>query len=154
MKQWSDEIMESGYFLINVIVAIAIIGLMTTLSIPYIRNFQRTLKLSSAQKEITSNLRLAQQSAVTQQVVYSVKFYVDHNDYEILKLNNGETSTVKYVELPDNINIQEVSDSDDNEVEFNFYGGVDEPCQVVLSNSQDKLGKINIKPSGYVELKQ
>lgn len=136
----------------NIMVVIAIIGLMTTLSIPYIRNFQPAMELNSAKKEITSDLRFAQQSAVTQQIVYTVKFYTEQDGYEMIKGGDGAISTIKYVELPSAVNMEDVVGSDDKEVEFNFYGGVDEPCQVVLSNSQGKTGQVNIKPSGYIEM--
>jgi Tfp pilus assembly protein FimT len=152
MKQPGNGKMEEGYFLVNIMVTIAIIGLIGALSIPYIRNVQPAMELNAAQKQITSDLRFAQQSAVTQQVIYSVKFYIDSNDYDILEISSGATSTVAYKELPDDINIDQVSGSGDNEVEFNFYGGVDEPCQVILSNSRGRTGNVNIKPSGYIEM--
>lgn len=144
--------MKCGYLLMNVMVVVAIIGFMATLSIPYIRNFQPTMELNAAKKEITSDLRSVQQTAVTQQVVYAVKFHVDQSGYEIIKGLENATSTVKYVELPPGIDLEEIFDSDDDKVEFNFYGGVDESCQVILSNSQGKTGRVNIKPSGYIEM--
>lgn len=136
----------------NVMVAVAIIGLMATLSIPYIRNFQPTLELNAAKKEITSDLRSSQQAAVTQQVVYAIKFYVNENNYKILRKDSAATSVVKSVDLPADINMEEIVNSGDNEVEFNFYGGVDEACQIILSNSQGKIGRVNVKPSGYIEM--
>ena len=144
---------NQGSLLLNVLVSFGIIALMATISIPYIRQYQPNLKLNATARDLTSDLRYAQQLTVTEQVIYLVDFDLDDDSYQILK-SGVATTTVKTVEFDSDISFQQIINLSDNQVIFNFYGGVSEAGQIILVNTNGKTVTINVKPSGYIQLEQ
>ena len=144
---------NQGSLLLNVLVSFGIIALMATISIPYIRQYQPNLKLNATARDLTADLRYAQQLTVTEQVVYLVDFDLDNDSYQILK-SGVATTTVKTVEFDSDISFQQIINLSDNQVIFNFYGGVSEAGQIILVNTNGKTVTINVKPSGYIQLEQ
>ena len=144
---------NQGSLLLNVLVSFGIIALMATISIPYIRQYQPNLKLNATARDLTSDLRYAQQLTITEQVAYLVDFDLDDDSYQILK-SGVATTTVKTVEFDSDISFQQIINLSDNQVIFNFYGGVSEAGQIILVNTNGKTVTINVKPSGYIQLEQ
>ncbi len=144
---------QFGHLLINVLVVFGVIALLSTISIPYIKKYQPNLKLNAAGRDLTADLRYAQQLTITEQIAHTVKFDIDNDSYQILKLDTV-TTTIKSVSLDPDVSFSQVIGLTDNKVVFNYYGGVSEAGQVILININSKTATINIKPSGYVQLKQ
>lgn len=142
---------KEGGMLIDLLVVLGIIVLLSTMAIPYIRRYQPNLKLHGTARNLASDLRYAQQLAVTQQKVHVVYFDAANNKYLIQRLD-AATTTVKTVNFDPDISYQQISGLSDNYVYYNFYGGVSQPGQVILKNNNNLTSLINIKTSGYVEL--
>lgn len=140
-----------GYFLMDILVAFGIIALLATISIPYFKRYQPNLKLNATARDLTSDLRLAQQLTVTEQAVHMVSCDLDNDAYTILKTGLA-TTTIKSVQFDSEVSWQQINGLTDNRVVFNLYGGVSEAGQLVLINTNDQLATINVKPSGYVQL--
>lgn len=138
--------------MIDVLAVVGIVGIMAVSAVPYIRDFQPRLDLDSAKKQIASDLRYARQLTVTEQISHGVEFDENMESYKIIKMNSGVTSTVKYQNLAEDVGIKEVVDSSDDLVEFNFYGGVDESCEVILEHAGGDTGRVIVKPSGYIDV--
>lgn len=141
-----------GYLLVNLVVGLGIIALILGISLPYIREYQVSSKLSAEAREMAGNLRQAQQLSITKQVVHGVEFDISDNAYLVKEYGNS-TSTVKGVSLDSQVEIDEVKGLQDGRVKFNFYGGVDNAGEVILINANNNTSTVRIKPSGYVELK-
>lgn len=137
----------------DLLVAFGIIALLSAVAIPYIRKYQPNLKLNAAARDITADLRYAQQLTITEQKIHLVAFYPLEDRYDILKIDVA-TTTIKSVALDDDISFKEITDLIDNQVIFNYYGGVSQPGGIALTNVNDAVAKINVKPSGYVELEE
>ena len=135
----------------NVLVVLGIIALLTTISIPYIRQYQPSLKLNATARSLTADLRYAQQLTVTEQAIYSVDFNLGDSSYQVLK-DGVATTTIKTVKFDSSVSFQQITGLTNNRVVFNFYGGVSESGRVVLVNTNNKTAVINIKPSGYIQL--
>lgn len=144
---------NQGSLLLNVLVSFGIIALMATISIPYIRQYQPNLKLNATARDLTADLRYAQQLTITEQAAYLVDLNLDNDSYQILK-SGIATTTIKTVEFDSSVSFQQITGLTDNQVVFNFYGGVSESGQIVLINTNGKTATINVKPSGYVQLEQ
>ena len=139
--------------LIDLVVAIGIIALLSTLAIPYLRKYQPNLKLNAAARALTTDLRYAQQLTVTEQKVHLVEFDAINGEYEILKID-AATTTVKTVILDQEVSIKQITDLIDNQAIFNFYGGVSQAGTVILTNTNNVDATVNIKPSGYIQLQE
>lgn len=144
---------NQGSLLLNILVSLGVIALMATISIPYLKKYQPNLKLNATARDLTADLRYAQQLTITEQVIHSVKFDLADDSYQILK-SGVATTTIKTVEFDSDVSFQQITGLSDNQVIFNFYGGVSESGQVTLINTNNKTAIINIKPSGYVQLAQ
>lgn len=137
--------------LMDLLVTIGIIVLLSTIAIPYLRKYQPNLKLNATARDLTTDLRYAQQLTITEQKVHQVVFDLVNDQYQILKIDTA-TTTVKTVTLESEISIKQITDLTDNKVVFNFYGGVSQAGTVILTNTNNVDATINIKPSGYIQL--
>ena len=136
----------------NLLVAVLVIILTVTVSLPYIRDYRVNSRLSAEARELINNLRYAQQLSVTQQVVHGVKLDSENDFYEVLK-TGASTSTLKTVFLSENSSFKKIEDFSNNLVKFNFYGGAEEAGEIILENINNKEIILEIKPSGYVQIK-
>jgi Tfp pilus assembly protein FimT len=144
---------NKGRMLMELLVVLGIIALLSTISIPYLRKYQPNLKLNAVARDLTTDLRYAQQLTITEQKVYQVVFDIINNEYRVQKID-AEITTVKTVALDSEINIKQITDLTDNKIIFNYYGGVSQAGQIVLTNINNVDATINIKPSGYIQLGQ
>jgi len=142
---------KKGGMLIELLIVLGIIALLSTIAIPYLRKYQPNLKLSAAARDLTTDLRYAQQLTITEQKVYQIVFDLNNDQYQIQKIDTT-TTNVKTVNLESEISIKQIIDLTDNKVVFNYYGGVSQAGQIVLTNINNVDATINIKPSGYIQL--
>ncbi|MDO9399559.1 MAG: GspH/FimT family protein [bacterium] len=142
---------NQGSMLMDIIVSLGIIVLLSTIALPYLKKYQPNLKLNGVARDLTTDLRYAQQLTVTEQKIHQVVFDLNNNQYQILKIDTA-TTTIKTVILDPEINIKEITGLTDNKVIFNYYGSVSSPGQIILSNINNLTATINIKPSGYIQL--
>lgn len=143
---------ETGYVLVNLLVSVLFIAVMITVSIPHIRNYRITSKLSAVGREVATQLRRAQQMSVTEQAVHGIVFDTASDTYKLEKYNGATTTLNSYV-LGGNIDLTRVNGLTDDRVEFNFYGGASESGEVILESVNSHQITIEIKPSGYVQIK-
>lgn len=139
-----------GSLLIQLLVSLGIIALLSTISIPLIRQYQPNLKLRAEAKQLVSNLRYTQQLTVTEQKVHYLEMDIIGAMYNIIK-QEEPLSPVETVELDPEINFQQITGLTDNRVVFNSYGGVSEAGEIILVNSSGKTTTVTIKPSGYIQ---
>jgi len=144
---------QSGHLLMSLVVTCGIIALLATISIPYLKKYQPNLKLNTTARTLTSDLRYAQQLTITEQVVHLVDLDLENDSYQILKIDTA-TTTIKTVDFDPEVSYQQITGLTNNQVVFNYYGGVSEAGQIVLTNTNNTTATINIKPSGYIQLEQ
>jgi prepilin-type N-terminal cleavage/methylation domain-containing protein len=72
-----------GYSVIEMLVVVAIIGILSLVTIPSFINFQRRNAVRSALRSFTSDLRSFRQHAITKNAYVRVQF-VNERDYEVL----------------------------------------------------------------------
>ena len=144
---------QKGELLINLLVTLAIIGILAAISMPLFKNYQPSIKLSAATKDLISDLRYIQQQTITEQKIHFIQFSTSTDSYDLLKFD-AATSTLKSVFLPTGISFDLISGFTENTVKFNPYGAVYEYGNIILANTSSSTKIINIKPSGYVELQQ
>ncbi len=137
--------------MLNLLIGFGIMALIATISIPYLKKYQPNLKLDAAARNLTSDLRYAQQLTITQQVVHKVVLDSFDRSYEIVRVDTS-TSTVKTVSLDPEVSFSQITGLSGDQVIFNAFGGVSESGQIILTNTQGSTATINVKPSGYIEL--
>ena len=76
------------------------------------------MKLNAVARELTTDLRLAQQLTITEQVIHLVNLDTINNTYEIRRLGIA-TTTIKNISFPDEVNFQQINNLTNNQVSFN-----------------------------------
>lgn len=135
----------------NLMVSIGIMALLLTVSVPYVRTYQSNAKLDGTARDLTADLRYAQQLTITEQIVHMIQLNTTNDNYQILKIDTA-TTTIKTVEFPAEVNFQQITNLTENQVIFNAYGAVKEAGTIILINNNGKTATIDIKPSGYIQL--
>lgn len=140
---------KNGSLLIELLVSIAILGLMATISVPYIRSSISNFVLTSAAKEIITDLNLMKQKTVSEQTFYYVQFIEDENKYRLMK-ESTETILEEKV-LPENIIFDSINNLTENKAKFNYFGAAFEAGTIILKNTSTNITfTINIRPAGYI----
>lgn len=141
---------RKGFSVIELSVVLGVIVLISLISIPLLVNYQKTTKLRSEARILTTNLRLTQQLAITEQNIYNLQLFPLTNSYQII---NSKTSEVaKNITLDAEVSINEINGFTDNKIQFTPTGAVLEIGSITLINTKYESSIIQIKPSGYVEL--
>ena len=143
---------SKGFSLIEVLVVIGLLLILFGIALPAFRNYQPNLHLSGSARNLASDLRSVQESAVAEQIVYGIVFYPSEKKYEIKKF--GQTpSLVRTVSLPSQIQSMTITQdiiNNGNTIKYNPYGSVDVSGDVTLHISSGKTATVSIKASGFV----
>ncbi|MFA5318380.1 MAG: GspH/FimT family pseudopilin [Patescibacteria group bacterium] len=147
------KINPRGFQLIQLIMVCAIIGIMAVMSVPLFTKYRPDAQLTSAAKQLASDLRYAQQKTVSEQQIYYIEITPLNKEYSIIKTADpGEI--IKTVSIGQDITFQEISGFTDNKIIFNSYGAVSESGDIILSNLQENAITVQVKPSGYIKLQE
>ncbi len=140
-----------GFTLTEILIIIVIILILILISIPYFRTLQPAIQLSGAVREIVSDLRYAQQMAVTEQIEYGIRFIDDFNEYQIIRYKETE-EVVQSKKLPATVVFYEIDGFVENQAIFNPYGAVKESGSIELINTNNEITMIDVRPSGFVRI--
>jgi len=141
---------KSGFSLAEILMAIAIVAIAASISIPFFQTISSTLNLNAAGRDLAVDLRYAQQLAVTTQDNHQAAFDPIGNSYVISNAATGEILKTRNIKSP--IAIQSIAGLPENTVIFNATGAANSIGTIILSNPNNKLITIAIKPSGYVKV--
>jgi len=141
---------KKGYTLVEILAIVFIIFIISLVSFPTFRNYTQNLEVKGSTEKLLSHIKLAQQYTVSEQVKYAIRITPLSNTYYLIKKTEPEEVIETYsldnkVYFANNIGIQ------NNEVSFNFGGGVDYAGQIFITHLYTEItALIDIKPSGYV----
>jgi len=138
-----------GFTMIELMVVLLVSSILAGFGFFFLYNSQPNLKLEGISRDLVTDLRYAQQMAISQQVKYGVRFSSDQKKYQIIQFSQTE-QIIKTVYLPDGIGFQQINFTN-SQVKFNIYGAVTEAGKVILNN-QNSSTTIDIKPSGFVKM--
>lgn len=140
----------SGFTVFELVVVIAMIAVLTLIGMPVYKRLAPNIDLETASRDLVSDLRHAQQLAVTEQVGYRLTLYTDPDYYQIINAITAEV--IKNKIFKNQINIDAVVGLTNNAAVFSVTGAVQDSGQITLINSRNHTTTIDIKPSGYVKI--
>ncbi len=146
---------HNGFTLIEIFVVIFIISIVIGMSFGGLRRLQPSMRLSATVSDLTTDLHYIQQQAVSEQFNYGISFFIETNEYQILKyITSTTTQEISTKSLAQGIGFQAIQDFTDNIVVFNPYGSVKEAGSVSLINTKEEIKIINIRPSGFIKIEE
>ena len=143
---------KKGLTLIEIIVVVAILMVVLGVGLASFRALSSQIELNGSTKNLIENLRYAQQLSVTEQMEYGIIFSTTtEQKYELVKHQDGSTTTIKEISLPSEVYFKSITPLDNNEIRFNSYGAVKESGDVILENEKEQTITIRIRPSGFIK---
>lgn len=142
---------EKGITVVEMLVAIFIIGILAGFIYTGLTNYRGTIDLNGITRELLTDLRYAQELAVAQQVKHGIQFFRNEKKYQIIKY--GETEEViKEKQLPEGISFKNIEGLSLDRVRFTSFGAVEEAGIITLESNDNLEKKIKIRPSGFIEV--
>ena len=128
-----------GFTLIEMMIIVAIIGVLAGLTIPGFANYLHKQKVIGARNELMADLQYARSLAIARRTTFRVEFELDR--YRIIL--PGPDDVIRSNDAPDGV--QFTADADPN-----FYPwGLSDACNVQVHNFK-KTSNVNLLPNGTV----
>lgn len=144
---------HKGFTAIEMIIVLGIVGILTAASIPTLSRYLPGIQLNGSTRTLSSNLREAQEKAITEQNQYLIRFFPANSlaKYQLIKIKNSVESLVKEVTLPTDESISLEQTIVNNQVVFSPDGGPSSSGNITLSlKGQTKI--INVTPAGFIKI--
>lgn len=141
--------MKKGVTFIELVVALAILGILAAVTVPTMKNYLPSWQLSGTARLMVSKIRQAQEEAVTIQKSHRVYFKstVPPVSYQLIKVDGGDQE-LETITMPQNITLQlNIS----NPITFSPDGGPDYNGSIIL-NLGGASKTIDISPAGVIKL--
>ena len=139
-----------GFTITEILIVISIIGVISLIATPSLIHYQKKSKLKSEARILATNLRLAQQFAITEQNRYAVELSLLNGSYDIVNLITSEV--IKSIILDPEVDIATTTNLTNNIIQFNPTGAVLEAGTIALINTKHETSTLEIKPSGFVDI--
>ena len=142
---------QKSFTLTELLIIMGIVGILALIGIPTFKTYQPSLALSGIVRELVTDLRYAEQLAVTEQIDHGVRFFLATDQYQIIRYGPAE-EIIKSKNLPTEVSFQEITGLTDNEAVFNPYGAARKTGTITLINTKNSTTTVDIRPSGFIKI--
>lgn len=141
----------NSFTLIELLTVLLIAGILALIGVPAFKTFQPGLQLSGTMRELATDLRYAEQLAITEQVEHGIIFYPGAGQYQVVRFGVPDV-VLKSSTLPQEVSFLEIVGFTDNKVIFNPYGAAKESGIITLLNTKNATSTIDVRPSGFIKI--
>lgn len=142
---------KNCFTLVEILIVLGIAGILALIGVPAFKIWQPSLQLSGAARELATDLRYAEQLAITEQIEHGIVFFPETGQYQIVIFGDPD-QILKSKTLPGEVSFQEVAGFTDNQAVFNPYGAVKEAGIITLVNTKNSTSGIDVRPSGFIKI--
>lgn len=142
---------KSGFTAVELIIVLSIIALIAVVSVPTISQFLPSVNLNGTTRNLTADLRDAQEKAVASQNQHLVRFFPTNAPvkYQLIRVINGEETIIKEESLPSNESLSLEATISQNQIIFSPDGGPSSSGNITLSLA-GKSKIISVSPAGFI----
>jgi len=140
-----NSIKNSGFTLSELLVVIAAITIMCGVVLVYLSAYAPWAKLKGEGNQIATELRKTQNSSLTDQEIYKIKFYKSGNYYTI---SDQYDNVIENINLVPGITLV----SNDIEIRFNAAGEPSIATTIIIQNQKNEQLNIQITLTGFVKI--
>ncbi|MFH1575353.1 MAG: hypothetical protein ABIB55_00185 [Candidatus Nealsonbacteria bacterium] len=141
----------NSFTLVELLIIMSILGILSLIGIPAFKIYQPSLQLSGSVRELVTDLRYAEQLAVTEQVGHGIIFLIGTDEYQIVRFGD-KNEVIESKTLPQDISFSGITGFTDNEAIFNPYGAAEESGIITLVNTKNSTSGIDVRPSGFIKV--
>jgi prepilin-type N-terminal cleavage/methylation domain-containing protein len=168
LRTWEScyNLSSNGYSVIEVLVVIALIGIICTIAAPNVSTMMKSYRLKSAANELASTLQLAKITAISQNANSVLTFNSASQTYSAFSDNgdgggtvndgtqSGSEPTIATVNLENSYYGEAVlnTPSFGNTIVFTSQGACNQSGTISLHNSDSETFQIIISPAGSIKL--
>lgn len=135
------------------LIVFGIIAIVSVISIPLIKNYTPSLKLSSSGRAVSANLRQAQEEAITTQKQHLVRFFpapANPAYLQLIKKEDTEETILKTVTLDRDIILTLAPLISGSQIIFSPDGGPSASGDITLTLG-DASKTVNVSPAGVIK---
>lgn len=144
--------MRRAYSLTELIIVMSIIGIVTAVTIPTMKNYLPNWQLSGSSRLLINKLRQAQEEAVTTQKQHLIRFAPTASPvtYQMIKIDGGE-QVLETIIMPNSITVGLDATIDDNQIIFSADGGPSSNGNITITLGEASK-TISVSPAGVIKL--
>lgn len=144
-----------GFSLVELIVVVALIGIITAIATPSFMDWRRNVEYRAAARDIVSMMREAKARAISTNREHRVEFDVDGRRYRLVQGSRAADTPVagwttiirEYVSLPEGVNMKSTVNCDssaDGNIEFNPNGTAGGSIEYVCVMDSNNVRKYRV----------
>jgi prepilin-type N-terminal cleavage/methylation domain-containing protein len=134
LPQFKTMRKDSGFTLIELMVVIAIIGVLCAIAIPNFLNWLPKQRVGSAARAVMSAVEFARSNAIKTNADVTVNFDFDNDSLTV----TNSSATLRTRQMPADVDLQDGEvDGLGDSVTFNGHGFSDESGEVVVENTKN-----------------
>ena len=142
---------EKGFTIVEVLIVIAVIGVLAAFAIPNFLNWLPKMRVNSAARNLVSEMQLTRMQAVSERNNYVITFNVGSNQYSIY--DDDDNDGAEAGELVKTVNIG----TDNPGIQFGYISGTQKPTggsitTAVAFGSTSSPIRETFKPNGAASL--
>lgn len=153
MKKVYPERSRRGLTAIEMIVVISIIGILVGMIVPTLSKYLPGIQLNGSARTLTSNLREAQEKAVTEQNQHLIRFFplISPPAYRLIRIYQENEEIIREVTLPNGQTLTLDQTISNDQIIFSADGGPSSSGNITIGT--DTITKIiNVSPAGFIKI--
>jgi len=145
--------LKSGFTVMEMIVVLAMIAILATVTTPVISKFLPGIQLTGSTRVLTGTLREAQEKAVTSQNQYLVRFFPSSTPpkYQLITIANSIETLIRETSIPSSQTLTLAGTITNNQIVFSPDGGPSSSGNITLTLAT-KSKIINVSPAGFIKI--